>query len=158
MRGEVYERPALAGVELEEDSQAVPELGVVLSQRVVPQQHQARQHLGAGDAAHVHELGQALGRLRPQVGHLEGDGMWSDWRPEERQTPLLCVSHSPHSPGTLTASAGCSGRCPRGRPPSSPPWWRWRPPPVCPGTVRAAPSEPPTPLTAAGSRTAAAGR
>jgi len=67
----VYVRPALAGVELEEDAEAVAQPGVVLRDRVVPQQHQAGEHLGAGDAAGVHELGQALRRLDAQVRHLE---------------------------------------------------------------------------------------
>lgn len=63
--------PALARVQLEEDAEAVPQPGVVLCDGVVPQQHQSRQHLGAWDAAGVHQLGKTLGRLRPQVGHLD---------------------------------------------------------------------------------------
>lgn len=62
--------PALAGVELEEDAEAVAQSSVVLGDGVVPQQHQAGQHLGAGHAAVVHQLGQALRRLRAQVRHL----------------------------------------------------------------------------------------
>lgn len=47
-------RPALSGVELEEDAEAVPQSGVVLSDGVVPQQHQTGEHLSAGDSAGVH--------------------------------------------------------------------------------------------------------
>lgn len=63
--------PALSGVELEEDAEAVPQSGVVLSDGVVPQQHQTGEHLSAGDSAGVHQFSQTLGCLCAQVRHLK---------------------------------------------------------------------------------------
>lgn len=62
--------PALSGVELQEDTEAVAQLGVVLSDGIVPEQHQAREELGTADPATVHQLGQALGHLRAQLSVL----------------------------------------------------------------------------------------
>lgn len=68
--GVIAGRPALAGVELEENSQTVAQADIVLSDRIVPQQHQAWEHLCTRDATRVHQLGQTLCCLRPQVRHL----------------------------------------------------------------------------------------
>lgn len=62
--------PALAGIELEEDTEAVSQAGVILGDRVVPQQHQTGEHLGTRDATSVHKFGQSLCRLCAQVRHL----------------------------------------------------------------------------------------
>lgn len=62
--------PALASIELEEDTEAVPQEGVVFGDRVVPQQHQTGQQLGTGDATRVHKFGQAHCCLCPQVRQL----------------------------------------------------------------------------------------
>lgn len=63
--------PALAGIKLEEDAETVSEAGVILSDRVVPQQHQTGQHLGTGDSSIVHEFGKALCRFCTQLRHLK---------------------------------------------------------------------------------------
>lgn len=64
-------RPALAGVELEEDAETVSEAGVVLGDGVVPHEHQTGQHLGTGDPAVVHEFGEALCRFSTELRHLK---------------------------------------------------------------------------------------
>lgn len=63
--------PAFSAVELKENTEAVPKSGVVLCDRVVPQQHQTGQKLGAAYASGVQELGQTLCCFRAQVRHLE---------------------------------------------------------------------------------------
>lgn len=46
--------PAFSGVELKENTEAVPESSVILCDRVVPQQHQTGENLGAAYASGVH--------------------------------------------------------------------------------------------------------